>query len=635
MKFLASHPADAGMYYSNLARSIALGSLEAVEALVDFGIDINHMFEDGFTPLIHAVFKRNQTMTEALIEFGADPDKKDYLGVTALIHAACLGSIHDRYIINSLCRLGANINSVDEDGKTALMHAVISNHPKIVSTLLVHNPDLDLKDSSGMSAIMYACKANNVELINMLCAHGADVSGVDIINLHMDEDDTIDYGTYIEILTILCEHGADINQTDEAGKSTLIHAAEKSESEIIGLLATLGADINLRDNAGSCALDYAVQDGNFDLADLLCTHGASIDHIDITILDSMVSLTEDEYCNLISVLHQHGANIHKTNAFGQNLIHIACGNMSVHILERLHGMNIDINKQDDDGSTPLIFTLEKYHGDPRSIAIIEKLCDLGANVHMKDKTGANALTWAAKKKLVEAVDVICNKVVNINHVDKYGMTPLLWAVSTGDAAVVEEICKHGADVNKRKGYPKTMAHGHSKRFWKAINHVTQRLLATDLYHSTPLMLACRLGYSEIVSVLCDFNANLRLKDRRGKTALDIARDEGESHIAQTLTSIAEERVDEKIEIQFYDLTSSISSTASSASATLANSDDSIGSPFTTLGTNRSRLFASVDLGSSSDESSDPIDEAVEVVLCQDEDTICRFNPIPSLFGGKI
>jgi ankyrin repeat protein len=59
--------------------------------------------------------------------------------------------------------------------------------------------------------------------------------------------------------------------------------------------------------------------------------------------------------------------------------------------------------------------------------------------------------------------------------------------------------------------------------------------ARTKYHSTPLHLAARRGWAEVVHVLLQHGANVVLEDSGGRTALQVASNEGHNEIVKLLS----------------------------------------------------------------------------------------------------
>lgn len=78
--------------------------------------------------------------------------------------------------------------------------------------------------------------------------------------------------------------------------------------------------------------------------------------------------------------------------------------------------------------------------------VLAILADLGANLHMKDTMGWNALHWAAEKGFDMICHLLLERKVNVDEVTKDGgnNTALTLAVRNGFGIVVQLLVQRGA-----------------------------------------------------------------------------------------------------------------------------------------------------------------------------------------------
>ena len=69
------------------------------------------------------------------------------------------------------------MNAQDECGKTPLMYAAMYNHtPEVAKALINAGANLNTKDNDGRTALMWAARNHNPELLKALVKAGADVN---------------------------------------------------------------------------------------------------------------------------------------------------------------------------------------------------------------------------------------------------------------------------------------------------------------------------------------------------------------------------------------------------------------------------------------------------------------------------
>lgn len=91
-----------------------------------------------------------------------------------------LKSVHNRDVRNTLKAIkeGADINAINEEGKSTLIIAVIAEHEEIIKILIDNYKDqidFNLKDNNGHSALDAAILAGNKEIVKILIDAGADI----------------------------------------------------------------------------------------------------------------------------------------------------------------------------------------------------------------------------------------------------------------------------------------------------------------------------------------------------------------------------------------------------------------------------------------------------------------------------
>ena len=165
-----------------------------------------------------------------------------------LIIAAKEGKIEegDTEKVQKLLSIGANPNSQDERGFTALIWASHNGQLDTVRLLLENKADVNLKNKNnhmkenyGETALIMASSNGHLDVVYQLlkCEH------IDI-NL------TCDFGQvsalmfasmegHIDIVRILCDHNANVNLEDEDGQTALTHASIHEYLDIVKLLKNI------------------------------------------------------------------------------------------------------------------------------------------------------------------------------------------------------------------------------------------------------------------------------------------------------------------------------------------------------------------------------------------------------------
>ncbi|CAK4459473.1 unnamed protein product [Aphanomyces euteiches] len=73
-----------------------------------------------------------------------------------------------------------DVDRVDDEGKTALMRAVLLDRSDFVHKILQHNPNVDFVDRNGKTALMHAVVVGNSDIVSMLLEEFADLDVEDV-----------------------------------------------------------------------------------------------------------------------------------------------------------------------------------------------------------------------------------------------------------------------------------------------------------------------------------------------------------------------------------------------------------------------------------------------------------------------
>jgi ankyrin repeat protein len=79
-------------------------------------------------------------------------------------------------VVRELLRRGADVDSRDRNGQTALMLAAHAGYREVVETLIDHGASLNVTAKFGLSALMLAVVAGHTEIARLLARAGSDLS---------------------------------------------------------------------------------------------------------------------------------------------------------------------------------------------------------------------------------------------------------------------------------------------------------------------------------------------------------------------------------------------------------------------------------------------------------------------------
>ena len=188
-----------------------------------------------------------------------------------------------------------------------------------------------------------------------------------------------------------------------------------------------------------------------------------------------------------------------------------------------------------------------------SMEMVSYLIKQGADVNYKDPCGFYALHEAARFGYVEIADLLIRQGANVNSRGTAGNTPLIQAKGLPMQTL---LLANGADVNVSNAYGQTalmdlvitIAASHpadgEKRLLQLLDKGAEPN-ARDTNDVTALMSAASLGLADVSALLVERGADTKLRDKRGNTALSLAKNsETRSAISKAI-----EKVDAAVEEQ--------------------------------------------------------------------------------------
>lgn len=192
----------------------------------------------------------------------------------------------------------------------------------------------------------------------------------------------------------------------------------------------------------------------------------------------------------------------------------------------------DVNCQDDDGSTPLIWASKLS-----DIEAVKTLLAHGAVPSIKAFDGQTALLNAVFRGDIDILHLLLMSGANPNERDADGDTVLMAAVKSGIPEIVKTVLAANAEIGAADSQGKTAL------YWAVASHddieIVQHLLAAGamLNHVTtsgfsPLMAAAYMGHYAVFRLLLLAGADAGLKNSNGETAWDIAASKGYSIITE-------------------------------------------------------------------------------------------------------
>ncbi|KAK6169517.1 hypothetical protein SNE40_020557 [Patella caerulea] len=182
IKMLIEAGADIHKCDNLLCRAIKKGHYESASLLIEHGIDVNTVDENGDNPLTLASKQGNVAFMTLLTSTECDINHQNLKGKTALHNAIRVKRYCDQTrskVIEILLQNGMNVNLGDVDGETALSIAVAAQNVFITKILLKAGAEVNCFDKRRRTPLMTAARTCNRSILECLLNAGADVNKTD------------------------------------------------------------------------------------------------------------------------------------------------------------------------------------------------------------------------------------------------------------------------------------------------------------------------------------------------------------------------------------------------------------------------------------------------------------------------
>ena len=447
--------------------------------------------------LVDAAAQQDAASVRALLTAGADANTRQPDGATALHWAA---HWNDLQTADLLLTANADVNAANDHGVTPLALACENASVAMVERLVETGANPNLAQTSGLTPLMIAARTGNATVMEMLLARGATVN-------------------------------ASVQKT---GHSALMWAVGEGHYDAVQLLVAGGAEVDARAKTGFTPLLFAARNGNIEIAETLIAAGADVNHVGADgthALPLAVLNLQDQFALF---LLEQGADPNGS-LHGVPALHLAAGDVTPWIREWTHLRGVG----------PRAHKLQQL--DPaRRVTLVSALLARGA-----DPDGRIATSTVAS-----ANDTLKGGAFNAMAVgtgDMKGATPLWVAAWTlrdqqsGSPDVIRALLAAGADVHIKtadKTTPLMVAAGLGRRMGPGAGEETQRQLplveegvkilveaGADVYavneaNFTALHGAAFIGENEVIEYLVKQGADINAQQFQGQTAFRLAEGSG-------------------------------------------------------------------------------------------------------------
>ena len=252
----------------------------------------------------------------------------------------------------------------------------------------------------------------------------------------------LEEGDYQTAIIRIEEDLRDPDVPTSKGSPLIVIAAEKDNYEIAALIASLGADVNMRDErTNETAIIKAARNNNANMIRMLLSAGADINARSRRGVSALSESINNKNKDIMEFLTANGA---RTGATFDSLMRYAYAGNNVGVSAMLR-VGVDPKQKDANGNTALMIATAR--GDMQSF---KDLVAYGSDINAQNKQGMTPLLYALRANNRDMVkEILSIDDTNVNICNVLGQCPLYWAAYTGDDIVVNALLTLGADYNKK------------------------------------------------------------------------------------------------------------------------------------------------------------------------------------------
>ncbi|KPM09270.1 ankyrin repeat domain containing protein 26 [Sarcoptes scabiei] len=223
-------------------------NVSAVKYLLTFDVDVNKKSQLGRAPIHWAIINNNPEIVSLLIQAKCDIESSDKFETRPILMAAMVGNLE---IVKMLIEAGCDCRVMNKKHQTVLHCAVKHDQNEILAYLLDNVIDIEINsvNEQGRTAAHWASFKGYHQILDCLLRAGIkaderDQDGKTALHL------AAEYG-FKKALNTLIEHKSDIFSTDSKGRTALMIASALGYLEVVAKLIEYGANVNSKDKKGN------------------------------------------------------------------------------------------------------------------------------------------------------------------------------------------------------------------------------------------------------------------------------------------------------------------------------------------------------------------------------------------------
>ncbi|XP_071085594.1 serine/threonine-protein phosphatase 6 regulatory ankyrin repeat subunit A-like [Haliotis cracherodii] len=495
--------------------AVCLGHTQVFNTLLKEECDLSLVLDTGDNILHVACYGSNAAIVKELVSNDEiSHEKKNILGTTPLMKAASTGN---KKVFDLLVKEGCNLSAMDYEGNNMLHSACSGGSVHIVRYILRQKvADIESRGKDGVTPVMVASKNGQKEVFDFLRGKGCNLSVVDELDNTVLHAACCSDSVYI-VRYLLSNKIVDIERRGEDGKTPVMVAAMKGQTEVFHVLIRNRCDLSVVDDLGDNILHAACYSDNVSIVkDILSRKVVDINSKDCDGYTPLMLAAQEGNKKVFDLLVSNECDQFDVSDSGGNILHAACHSNNAMFVKDilLHGV-ADIESRDEDGCTPVM--LAAVEGQKE---IFDLLVSEGCSLDVQDNEGHNILHAACCSDNVKIVeDILSREIADIDGRSSDGQTAVMIAAGNGQKKVCDLLARKGCDLLVVDNMGDNILHAGCASDHDNVNFVNC-ILSRDVADIesrgenglTPVMVAAVSGHRKVFDLLVRKGCNLSVTD---------------------------------------------------------------------------------------------------------------------------
>lgn len=367
-----------------------------IECISHYDDSLNSPGTFGLTPLMLAADAGNLQAVETLLELGVDPNYCSDDGVSAMLCAVGGNPHAGLYPADDKdCRIkGLSKHNEREKRKSRFEQSLIDKYGlyhksgralEIANAQADEDYDNELRRSNGFRAEF---ETDRINIVKALLKYGVSQSKSEI-ELPFGNRTTCEISAaiecgYVQCAELLIKAGYDINACSTTGNPPICSAARSCDIDAVKLLLDAGANPACEDFAGQSAIALAQYREMKDIVSLILSYSTNLENDKLSLIRAGQVGDVEGIKQLVSA----GVPVDQRDSQGNTPLIWAAANMKLGAVRTLVELGADVNASNNGGITALHDVVDRPRDESlEKLPIVRYLVEHGADVNAMSQQG--------------------------------------------------------------------------------------------------------------------------------------------------------------------------------------------------------------------------------------------------------